>query len=120
MTRHEFTREEQVAGGKASVEARRAKRDRLRQIQDERAERLVVAAFDRLEQDLRAEGSEGGQAARDLLNRFLGRPVQAVELSGRDGDPIEVAIAQARETLANKLAGLADREGTGSATGDAQ
>jgi hypothetical protein len=48
-------------------------------------------------------------AARELADRGYGKAVQAVEMSGADGSPIQ--FQEVRESLASKLAGLAARSG---------
>lgn len=48
-------------------------------------------------------------AATSLLDRGYGRPSQAVEMTGRDGGPIETSELSARELIASRLAGYAAR-----------
>jgi hypothetical protein len=54
-------------------------------------------------------------AARELADRGYGKPVQAVEMTGADGNPLE--IREVRESIASKLAGLAARIGAGGVAG---
>lgn len=54
-------------------------------------------------------------AARELADRGYGKPVQAVEMTGADGNPLE--IREIRESIASKLAGLAARIGASSVAG---
>lgn len=51
-------------------------------------------------------------AARELADRGYGKPVQAVEMTGTDGSPLE--FRELRESIAGKLAGLASRLGAAS------
>lgn len=50
-------------------------------------------------------------AATSLLDRGYGRPAQAVEMTGRDGGPIETANTDisARELIAGRIASLSER-----------
>lgn len=54
-------------------------------------------------------------AARELADRGYGKPVQAVEMTGADGNPLE--IKEIRESIASKLAGLAARVGAAGLAG---
>lgn len=58
------------------------------------------------------------EAAKIILAYAWGRPPQSVEVTGKDGGPLEVA--DARERIAQRLAALlAARSGGGPASGDA-
>lgn len=69
-----------------------------------------------------AKGAEFPPASRvsaaiAILDRGYGKPTQAVEMSGKDGGPIQTQEVSAREVLASRLALLATRTGTPSDIG---
>jgi hypothetical protein len=65
-------------------------------------------AFPRTKRTLR----DRMDAARELADRGYGKAIQAVEMTGADGSPIQ--FQEIRDSLAGKLAGLAARVGTDS------
>lgn len=109
---HPLTDEERSRGGKRKAENWRAKR--------EAAERLVLERlademepFIRTHLELRDDGDQPGNvrmaAVREAYDRVLGKPGQSLEVSGPDGDPLQVEINDVRERLANRIAGVAER-----------
>ena len=48
-------------------------------------------------------------AANALLDRGYGRPHQSVEMSGKDGDPIEHHKGSALEVIQSRLAAIRER-----------
>src|SRR5436305_5720969 len=100
MTRHNFTSEERARGASEGGKARAA---RYRELRDE-ARRDAVAqlagmtakALLTLEAILDAEDDpDAFRAAKDVLDRVLGRPSQGVEVTGGDGDPVGLRTAAA-------------------------
>src|SRR5881227_4437008 len=94
MTRHNFTSEERARGASEGGKARAA---RYRELRDE-ARRDAIAqlagmtakALLTLEAMLDAKDDPNAfRAAKEVLDRVLGRPSQAVEVNG-DGDPVAV------------------------------
>src|SRR5436305_3443392 len=95
MTRHNFTSEERARGASEGGKARAA---RYRELRDE-AQRDAIAqlagmtakALLTLEAILDAEDDpDAFRAAKDVLDRVLGRPTQAVEVTGGEGEPSAV------------------------------
>lgn len=96
-----------VKAGIASGVARRAKRDKARQLAEDALEGAIAKAMQRYVEGLdagryeQAEDEDGEpiivtdhdtriKAADRVADRYLGKPAQAVELSGPDGGPITV------------------------------
>lgn len=50
-------------------------------------------------------------AAKEILDRGVGKPVSQMELSGRDGKPIEVKdVSEGARSFTSRMAKLAQRE----------
>lgn len=56
-------------------------------------------------------------AANAILDRAYGRPPQSLEHTGLNGGPIQHQEMSAREALADRIANLAARSGTGEGAG---
>ncbi len=98
---HELTGEERRRGAYATHAARRAKREAARQLAVERLAGMTEKALTRLENLLLAEDDPtAARAVREVLDRVLGRPTQAVEVSGEDGGPVPVEVKHSVDDLA--------------------
>lgn len=64
---------------------------KLRQTIRELAGKYAPRAIERLK-ELMEDPDCGAQACKEILDRSVGKPAQAVELSGEGGGPLEVAI----------------------------
>lgn len=75
----------------------------------ELARQCTTAAIVTLMEIMRKGVNEGARirAAEVLLDRAWGKPAQSVEVTGKEGGPIE--YQQAREELASIISGLAAR-----------
>jgi hypothetical protein len=76
------------------------------------ARELTQQAIDTLAaimNDPKAPAAARVSAATAILDRGHGKPTQAVEMSGRDGGPIETADVSAREIILERLASIAPR-----------
>ena len=90
---HELTPEERSRGGQHSGEVRREKRDEARRTAAERLAGMTDDALTRLEKLLLAEDDQiAARAIREVLDRVLGRPRQALELAGEDGGTVEIVV----------------------------
>src|SRR5919204_5368495 len=88
---HEFTTDERRRGALAAAAAKRAKREEARRRSAGRIAAMTDAALDRLEQLLAADDDQiAARAVREVLDRALGRPTQAVELSAEQDEPLQV------------------------------
>ena len=89
--RHQLTTAERRRGALAAAASKRAKREEARRQSAERIAAMTDAALDRLEQLLAAEdGQVAARAVREVLDRALGRPTQAVELSSDQDEPLQL------------------------------
>lgn len=85
------TAETRSKGGQARAAKHRELRAEARQLAVERLAGMTDKALVRLEGLLLAESdADAYRAVKEVLDRVLGRPTQAVELTGEDGDAIQI------------------------------
>jgi hypothetical protein len=102
---HELTPEERARGGRLSGEVRRAQRDEARQLALERlADKIerateaitksmeaMVVVIPKEDEPIQVPGhSLRLRAATQILDRIVGKPTQAVEITGEDEQPVQV------------------------------
>ena len=102
---HELTTEERACGGRRSGEVRRAQRHEARQLAIERLADKIERAADVITESMDAvlvvTPKEGEpfevpahslrlRAAIQVLDRVVGKPTQAVEITGEDIQPVQV------------------------------
>jgi hypothetical protein len=106
LPNHELTHEERSRGGKARAEKIRSQREEAQQLAHDRVSGLVSAALDRVEATLASESDVAAlRTAREILDRGLGKPPQALErgMSLSSQRAVEEARAAWRAEMATVL-----------------
>jgi hypothetical protein len=109
---HTFTLEDRQKAAATTNAKKRAAREEAERVRIEQLALMRLPAWVALAKLVESAESESVmlQAAQAVLDRDLGKPTQGVEVSGPDGEPIEVK--DVRERLADRIAGRAARRGT--------
>jgi hypothetical protein len=91
---HVLTDDDRRKGAAAATEVKLAKRAEAERLARERLVNLTEAAVKRLEQLLDSEDEQiAVRAARDILDRALGKAVQPLKHAGDEGGPVVVRLA---------------------------
>jgi|GEM_PF-6675226 len=73
-------------------------------------EALAIQA--KIMRDAAAPAASRITAAENIMSRAYGKPAQAVELSGKNGNPIEHSVINDAERFTSTITSLIAREGT--------
>lgn len=107
--RHILTSDDSAKGGKARAAKYAEARAQARELAVERLAGMTDKALARLEALLVADtDADAYRAIKEVLDRVLGRPMQAVEVGGADGTPVSVEVKHSVDDLAAVASILAD------------
>ena len=115
MARHEFTKEERSRGSLARAAKLREQRDQRQRETAERFDAMLDKAFLRLEQLLESpDDATAARAIREVFDRSLGRPVQALAHGGHVEFHSDVEGARAKlEALISRRSAQIASESSG-------